>query len=146
MHWNWGRAPQILAVSLLLDPGPVGEEFGWRGFALPRLLQRFNPIVASLILGLIWGVWHLPAFLIPELPQSHFNFAAFLASTVALTIVITWLWLKSKGSLLVAIAAHLMTDHVGDGTGMSLGAMQVAVGVAAMLLVITRQLSPCPPQ
>jgi membrane protease YdiL (CAAX protease family) len=139
---NWRPAPQILLVSVFLDPGPIGEEFGWRGFALPRLIQRHSPLVATLILGALWAIWHLPAFFVPELPQSQFNLAAFMLSTVALAIVITWLWLKSKGSLLVAIAAHLMTNHVSELTGVRLGAMQVAFGVAAALLVTTGQLAP----
>jgi hypothetical protein len=138
---NWRFAPQILLVGVVFDPGPVGEEFGWRGFALPRLLRRHNPLVATLILGALWAVWHLPAFFVPELPQSGFNLPAFMLSTVALAIVISWLWLKSKGSLLVAITAHLMTNHVSELTGVRLGAMQIAFGIAAVLLVITGQLA-----
>ncbi len=47
-----------------LITGPLGEEFGWRGFALPRLLARYKAAVAALILGLVWGLWHLPSFLV----------------------------------------------------------------------------------
>jgi membrane protease YdiL (CAAX protease family) len=140
-HLAWALAPKLLAVSLVMDPGPVGEEFGWRGFALPRLLRRWTPLNASLILGALWAVWHLPAFFAPGLPQNQFNLAAFLASTVALTVLFTWLALKSRGNLLVAITAHLMTNHVSELTGVGLGAMQLSFGVAAVLLIVTGQLA-----
>jgi membrane protease YdiL (CAAX protease family) len=140
-HFAWQLAPSLLATSLVVDPGPVGEELGWRGFALPRLLRRWTPLNASLILGALWALWHLPAFFAPGLPQNQFNLAAFLASTVALTVVFTWLSLKSRGNLLVAISAHLMTNHVSELTGAGLGAMQLTFGVAALLLVVTGQLS-----
>lgn len=55
----------------VFDPGPFGEELGWRGFALPRLLERWNGLTAALVLGMIWGVWHLPAFFIPAMPQTQ---------------------------------------------------------------------------
>jgi len=61
---NWRHFYYALIPALALDPGPLGEELGWRGFALPRMLTRWQPLAVSLILGLIWGVWHLPAFFI----------------------------------------------------------------------------------
>jgi membrane protease YdiL (CAAX protease family) len=63
--------------------GPLGEELGWRGFSLPRLLQRFNPFFASLILGAVWGVWHLPAFFISTLPQGSLASPVFCSTPLA---------------------------------------------------------------
>jgi len=54
----------------LLITGPLCEELGWRGFVLPRLPKRFNPFTASLILGVIWGVWHLPSFFLSGMVQA----------------------------------------------------------------------------
>jgi membrane protease YdiL (CAAX protease family) len=54
----------------LLITGPLCEELGWRGFALPRLLKRFSPFTASLALGVIWGVWHLPSFFVSGMVQN----------------------------------------------------------------------------
>ena len=136
-QWSLRQAPMILATGLLLDPGGLGEEFGWRGFALPRLLDRFNPLVASLVLGFIWGIWHLPAFYLPTLPQSQFNFPIFVVSTIGLAIIMTWLALKSGQNLLVAITAHLMMNHVSAITGVALGPMQATIVAVALLLVLT---------
>ena len=61
--------PLILAFAMTMIKGPV-EEFDWRGLALPLLQRRFAPIWAALILGIIWGFWHLPAFLLSGTQQS----------------------------------------------------------------------------
>lgn len=68
-------------ANIVIDPGPWGEETGWRGFALPRLLTRFPPSMAAIVLGVIWAIWHAPAFLVSGLRQSNYNFGWFLIST-----------------------------------------------------------------
>jgi len=69
--------PTVIALALTAIKGSV-EEFGWRGVALPHLQRKFAPVWAGLILGLIWGFWHLPAFLLRGTPQSAWSFAPFL--------------------------------------------------------------------
>lgn len=86
--------------------GPVSEELGWRGFALPRLQEKFNALVSSLILGTIWAVWHLPLFFIPGSDQSNIFFPIFLALNIAFATYITWLYNNAKGSVLITILAH----------------------------------------
>ena len=68
--------------------GPV-EEFGWRGLALPLLQSKFAPIWAGLILGAIWGLWHLPAFLLSGTRRSEWSFAAFFAGCLAISVIAT---------------------------------------------------------
>ena len=68
----WYTVLPALAITLLI--GPLGEEFGWRGVALPLLQRRCTPLWASLILGTIWGAWHLPAFVLGGTPQSAWSF------------------------------------------------------------------------
>ena len=94
-----------LIQSLLL--GPMGEEFGWRGLALPLLQRRCSPFWASLILGVVWAIWHAPAFLMSGTPQSAWSFGPFFLGLIAVAVILTPLFNASRGSLLIAILYHL---------------------------------------
>ena len=98
---------QTLAVAMLFMAikGPI-EEFGWRGLALPLLQRKFAPIWAGLILGVIWALWHLPAFLLSGTQQSAWSFTAFFAGTVAISVIVTALFNASRGSILLAALIH----------------------------------------
>jgi membrane protease YdiL (CAAX protease family) len=84
----------------------VGEELGWRGYALPRLLARRSALSASLILGVLWGAWHLPTFFVPGAPQYGLPFSAFVLLTVAYSVVFTWVYLHTRGSVLISTLLH----------------------------------------
>jgi uncharacterized protein len=87
-----------------------GEEIGWRGYVLPRLQAEHNALAASLILGIIWGFWHLPKFL------SHWNavsFAWFMVHTLAASVLYTWMYNGTKGSLLLVTLFHASTNTAG---------------------------------
>lgn len=103
-----------LAYLVALPFGPLGEEIGWRGFALPRLLSRHGPAVASLILGIVWTFWHVPMMLwspgasFPSFMDFSISaVAVYLVQLVSITVLMTWLFLKTKGSVLMAVLAHL---------------------------------------
>lgn len=98
---------QALLVALVLAAvkGPL-EEFGWRGLALPLLQRKFSPIWAGLILGGIWGLWHFPAFLLSGTQQSEWSFMAFFAGCLAISIIVTALFNKSHGSILLSAFFH----------------------------------------
>jgi hypothetical protein len=130
----------ILAAGIFLDPGPLGEELGWRGFALPRMLERKSPLVATLGLGIIWGLWHLPAFFVSTLSQSQLSLPVFLLGAVSLSVVVGWLFLRSNGSVLITILAHAMANHAGDVTGATFGQLTGGLTVVAIGLVVTGQL------
>lgn len=85
--------------------GPV-EEFGWRGLALPVLQRRLAPFWAALILGGIWGLWHLPAFMLSGTQQSEWSFAAFFAGCIVISVIATALFNASRGSILLAALFH----------------------------------------
>ncbi|HXC56199.1 MAG TPA: CPBP family intramembrane glutamic endopeptidase [Rhizomicrobium sp.] len=106
-------APLLLFTTgnIFLDPGPWGEETGWRGFALPRLLARFSPLTAALLLGAIWGVWHTSAFFVSGLVQSGYNYALFVAASVLDTVLMTWIYVNANRNYLVAgFFVHLMNN------------------------------------
>ncbi len=85
--------------------GGLGEELGWRGFALPLLLERIGPRTASLLLGVLWTLWHAPGFFQDGTPWWLLALAQALF-TVALSFVFTWFYLRTGGSLSVAILLH----------------------------------------
>jgi membrane protease YdiL (CAAX protease family) len=103
-----------LFVYVFFLGGPMGEEPGWRGFALPRLQRRYGPLVGSLILGPIWAFWHLPLFWAPawNLPPTILNIVMFVIAATAFTIVMTWVFNNTKGSLLIAVLVHTSFDMV----------------------------------
>lgn len=111
VEYAWGAHGQIefqtiTALSLIVFVLVAGEEIGWRGFALPRLLPRFGPWGASAILGIIWAFWHLPLFFIESMPQYGTPFFAFLVYTIALSIILTFLASKTCESVVLATLFH----------------------------------------
>ena len=98
------------AMAFMLVLGPI-EEFGWRGVALPLLQRRYTPFASALILGLIWGAWHLPAFFLSGTPQSAWGFTPFLIGAVSLSVIMTPLFNASRGSILLAILFHFQTNN-----------------------------------
>ncbi len=93
------------AMGIALFIGPI-EEFGWRGVALPLLQRKFAPFWSGLILGCIWGVWHIPSFLGSGTVQSGWDFGPFFVGIVAMSIIMTPLFNASRGSLLIAALFH----------------------------------------
>jgi membrane protease YdiL (CAAX protease family) len=106
----WDRLIFLVPATLVLDTGPLGEEFGWRGFALPRLLRRWPPLAAALILGAIWWAWHLPTFFIQALSQSRLSIPLYVVNILALSILMTGLYLQTGGDLLLMILVHVMAN------------------------------------
>ena len=98
---------QSLFVALVFAAikGPF-EEFGWRGLALPLMQRKFTPIWAGLILGAIWGFWHLPAFLLSGTQQSAWSFTPFFTGSVAISVIMTPLFNTSRGSILLPALFH----------------------------------------
>ena len=90
----------------------VWEEIGWRGFALPRLQERFTNLTSSLVLGFLWSLWHLPLILNPFEEMAALPIWAILPYTPALSILYTWLYNHAKGSLGVVTLFHAMTNAI----------------------------------
>ena len=93
------------AMLFMAIKGPI-EEFGWRGLALPLLQRQLAPIWAGLILGIVWGLWHSPAFLLSGTPQSAWSFTPFFVGAVAVSVIVTPLFNASRGSILLPALFH----------------------------------------
>jgi uncharacterized protein len=93
-------------IWLFFISGSFQEEFGWRGYALPRMLGKWNPIIASIILGALWGIWHLPLFYISGTSQIFFPFIPFLVLTTSFSLLFTWFYLKTNHNLFSALLFH----------------------------------------
>jgi membrane protease YdiL (CAAX protease family) len=91
----------------------VGEEIGWRGYALPKLIDRFGPVWGSIILGVLWAAWHLANATIPGLERYWTDFSALLAFVVAQTFLFTWLAIKTRSNILLAWLFHAAVNTSG---------------------------------
>ena len=112
-HW-----PLLLTTFLpyvafgMLIPS-IAEEPGWRGFALPRLQQRHGPLGASLILGLVHGVWHVPALMTLNFgPYPLANYVPFMLTAMLTTVLYTWVYNGTDGSVLMAMLFHAAGNAV----------------------------------
>lgn len=100
----------LTALLLTALKGPI-EEFGWRGLALPLLQRKIAPIWAGLVLGIIWGFWHMPAFLLSGTPQGNWSFMPFFLGSVALSVIVTPLFNTSRGSILLPALFHFFINN-----------------------------------
>lgn len=111
----------FLFVAIFFGGGPLGEEIGWRGFALPRLQARYGALRASLILGVLWTFWHLPHFLTSAQrggPGSgpsllYMNLPIFFVMVMSLTVIFTWVSNRTGGSVFIAILLHTSVNAFG---------------------------------
>ncbi|MFP4266260.1 MAG: CPBP family intramembrane glutamic endopeptidase [Desulfonatronovibrionaceae bacterium] len=138
--------------------GPLFEEAAWRGFALPRLQGLHGPLKGTFILGILWGVWHLPVYLPSNIQNSGMmagivSFTVFLIVTLAMTVIFTWLFNNTKGSLLLAVLLHACIDgtatyiHIlvaknilpsSAAGSIEFGLMLGCIGLAVLLILVTR--------
>ena len=105
-----GPGEVLIVAVFMLVLGPV-EEIGWRGVALPLLQRRLSPLMAGLVVGLVWAVWHVPAFLLAGTLQSGWSFTPFLVGTVAASVIMTPLVNASGGSILLAALFHFQMNN-----------------------------------
>ena len=101
----------ITLLTTAIVKGPLTEEPGWRGFALPRMLERWSPLVASLILGLIWFAWHVP-LLIQDTGGSQRPLVPYFVVVLALSVLATWLW-SASASVFIVIVFHAAINSAG---------------------------------
>jgi uncharacterized protein len=149
----------VVFVLIFAFGGPLGEEPGWRGFALPRLQRGHGPLVGTLILGVLWGLWHLPLFiLVPGYDGAGASFLGvllpflgFMIMATALAVFFTWVFNNVRGSLLLMMLLHATLNtatnasslpalfpNLASGFFVQLMPILVAVVAALVIIIVTR--------
>jgi len=134
-------AAVLLANIIFLAIASLGEEIGWRGVVLPALLQRYNPVTASFILGIVWATWHLPFWILID-TLSHYGVGYFVLNyifIIPITFYITWIFINSKGSLLLPVALHLTFNIINVAlfpVTSTTGSFAVFVGLQLVLMFV----------
>lgn len=143
-------------VAVFFGGGPLGEEPGWRGFALPRMQKSYGPLLGTLLLGVVWTCWHLPDFLTsaqgggPGTGMSAFlsNFPIFMVLVIELAILLTWIYNRTNGSVFISALAHASVNTpqvilvplflAVDTTSLNMATL-IGFGVTAIvILILTR--------
>ena len=131
----------------ILITGPLCEELGWRGYALPHLLNRFTPLTASLILGVIWGVWHLPSFFVGGMVQAGLSLPLFLLNAIFLSILVTWVFIHTGSSVLITVLAHFTFNVCASVIGVTLPTLcALLLTTSVFLLMLDKQFGWFQPQ
>lgn len=159
---DWSGHPPLYTIVpmfiLFTIAAGVGEEFGWRGFLLPRLQTRHNALVSSLIIGVMWAVWHIPLYFIPETFQHELQsqgglFPAVLSYSlfvIVSSIWFTWIFNNTRGSVLLAAVMHGASNAWGGyidvyrgyfGGILTFGAVSLLVSIIIVLVAGPRDLS-----
>ena len=102
LRQEWHLIPVVFLMTLL--GGPLGEEFGWRGFALPTLQNRWGAAAASIIIGTVWALWHLPLFFQADSIHAQIGLPllpVYLVGEIVLATIMTWVYNNTGGSVLV---------------------------------------------
>lgn len=134
----------VFSVFFSLISGPLGEEWGWRGFGLETGARAYGPLTATLIVGAAWSLWHLPAFVIPGLQDIIFpigiSFWEFSGFTMAGAVIISWLVFNARGAIAPAVIAHLiilmLVMAVDQTPPLLLSLITLALYVAVALYII----------
>src|SRR6266516_3477255 len=136
--------PGVLIITLVLG-GPLGEEPGWRGFALPRLQQQYGALRGSLILGTLHSLWHLPLFLVvgAYAPFTLLGFVTFALVVMLNAFIFTWVFNNTRGSLLIVMLLHSAFNAGGNFVEQIVPTSQlsnwlpvIAYGVCVLLILV----------
>jgi uncharacterized protein len=155
----FGPTPVVLmlAAVALSTPFQVGEELGWRGYALPGLAGHLGMAGASVVVGVIWAAWHLPLFYLAGADMVGQPFPFFLLSVTALSVAMAWLYVGTGGSLLLVMVMHAAVNNTtgivpaslpAPGSPWTLAASPIAwltagilMALAGLFLVLLRRTS-----
>jgi membrane protease YdiL (CAAX protease family) len=137
--------PEQIAIAIV---APLGEEYGWRGYALPRMQALLGPLASSVWIGLAWALWHVPTFFVPEARgTTALELCMYLVAFLASSVVYTWLYnaggRSMRGPLLAHLGIHLdnvfRASKMGDGV-LPLTLTSIVLTLMAAGLVVTGRL------
>lgn len=131
-----GTVQPILFVLFVLV---IGEEIGWRGFLLRHLLRARSPLLAAILVGAVWALWHTPLYFIPGMPSYGGPFLAFAAWAMSLSFLLTWLWLGTRSVVLATVmhgSANLASSIVFPQTDAGVLWSFAALGTAAIAVIV----------
>jgi membrane protease YdiL (CAAX protease family) len=152
IQWEYSQIPLQLVVPIFLAIyllNGLPEEYGWRGYALDRLQTRWNALTASLILGFIHGIWHLPLHFMKGTTQEVIPIHEFILITMVGAIVYTWIYNSSKGNLFLMIFYHALGNTFGglvpywvssEGRWIGFG-VQLAIAVVIVIVYGAKNLA-----
>jgi membrane protease YdiL (CAAX protease family) len=143
----------FLFILIFFGGGPLGEEIGWRGFALPRMQSRYGSLRATLLLGVLWTFWHFPEFFSSAqkggpgtgLFAFTHQLPIFFLQVMAVAIIFTWVFNHTGGSVFIAILLHASYDTFGSTVQPLFSApivtstdlpFSIGMGVSALLILI----------
>ncbi|TQK18824.1 CAAX prenyl protease-like protein [Microbacterium sp. SLBN-154] len=147
---GWASYVGYFALVLFVG-GPLLEEPGWRGFALPRMQSKlgyWGPLVGTLFLGVLWALWHFPQYMMPTWAAQNggFNLPAmliYIASVIPIAVILTWIYNRTRGSLFMTVLAHTSVNafsiYIGPLFPAQAGSLVngfIGFGGAALLLIV----------
>jgi membrane protease YdiL (CAAX protease family) len=142
----------LAVLGFVLLAGPLAEEFGWRGYAQPRLRRTLAPMPAAVLLGLVWGLWHLPLFLLTGTSQADVGLVSgqavlFLVTCVALSGTILVASERLRGGVAAAVVVHAAFNGAGglfpaSSAAAAVASAAVAVAIALVLLALAGRAVP----
>ncbi len=132
-----GMAAVLLVMAIMLLLGPV-EELGWRGLALPVLQRHMAPVWAAILIGAVWGFWHLPAFYLSGVVHSGWGFVPFFIGNICLSLIVTPIFNRTGGSILWPMLYHyqLINPLWPDAQPYD---TYLLVGVSVLILIFQRE-------
>jgi membrane protease YdiL (CAAX protease family) len=138
----------LMFLFILVLGGPLFEEPGWRGFALPRLQERWGPLAAAVVLGVLWAGWHATEYLTPEFSQTNGGLtlsgvSVFMLAAVCFSIIIAWVFNNTAGSVFMTILLHAsinfsqgLTSDLFPAAGTNEVGPVIAFGVLALIIIV----------
>lgn len=136
------KLPSHSLILLSVPLVPILEELGWRGYVLDRLQSKYSALKSSLILGALWGPWHLPAFFLPDsvfglMPLASPMFWLYMGNAIVLSIIFTWVYNNTGRSTLSAILLHIVLEFCANTGLIPWDKPTHSVNVALWILLCT---------